>query len=114
MVAVALAPVQAEFGVTRGDASLPYTLTMLGFGLGGIVMGRLADRFGVVVPVSIGALGLVQIAATAIVALVAASLADSFDVPAVRGAVVAWAVVWFVLGYALYATVFGTHSTGSA
>ncbi len=56
----------------------------------------------------IGMLGLVQIAATAIVALFAASLADSFDVPAVRGSVVAWAVVWFVLGYALYATVFGT------
>src|SRR3990170_7338056 len=57
-MAVALAPVQAEFGVTRGDASLPYTLTMLGFGIGGIVMGRLADRFGVVVPVTVGALGL--------------------------------------------------------
>ena len=57
-IAVALAPVQAEFGVSRGDASLPYTLTMLGFGIGGIVMGRLADRFGVVVPVIIGALGL--------------------------------------------------------
>ena len=38
-MAVALAPVQAEFGVTRGDASLPYTLTMLGFGFGGIVLG---------------------------------------------------------------------------
>ena len=57
-IAVALAPVQAEFGVTRGDASLPYTLTMLGFGIGGILMGRLADRFGVVVPVMIGAVGL--------------------------------------------------------
>jgi len=57
-IAVALAPVQAEFGVTRGDASLPYTLTMLGFGIGGILMGRIADRFGVVVPVVIGALGL--------------------------------------------------------
>ena len=55
----------------------------------------------------IGLLGLAQIAATAVVALVAASLADSFDVPAVRGHVLAWAVVWFVLGYALYATVFG-------
>jgi MFS family permease len=57
-IAVALAPVQAEFGVTRGDASLPYTLTMLGFGIGGILMGRLADRFGVMVPVMIGAFGL--------------------------------------------------------
>jgi len=49
---------QAEFGASRGDASLPYTLTMLGFGFGGILMGRLADRFGVVVPVTIGALGI--------------------------------------------------------
>jgi ABC-2 type transport system permease protein len=31
----------------------------------------------------------------------------SVDVPAVRGSVLAWAVVWFVLGYALYATVYG-------
>ena len=56
----------------------------------------------------IGLLGLVQITATALVALLAASLTDSFDVPAVRGTVIAWAVVWFVIGYALYATVFGT------
>ena len=54
IVTVALPPIQAEFGVGRSDASLPYTLTMIGFGLGGILMGRLADRFGVVVPVLIG------------------------------------------------------------
>ena len=53
-MAVALAPVQAEFAAARGDASLPYTLTMIGFGLGGIFMGRLADRFGVIVPVLLG------------------------------------------------------------
>jgi len=58
--------------------------------------------------VGIGLLGLAQIAAIAVVALVAASLTDSFDVPAVRGSVLVWAVVWFVLGYALFATVFGT------
>ena len=57
-VVVALPPVQAEFGVARADAALPYTLTMIGFGIGGIVMGRLADRFGVAVPVVIGAFGL--------------------------------------------------------
>lgn len=54
IVTVALPPVQAEFSVDRSDASLPYTLTMIGFGLGGILMGRIADRFGVVVPVVIG------------------------------------------------------------
>jgi ABC-2 type transport system permease protein len=57
--------------------------------------------------VGIGLLGLGQVAATAIVALVAASLTDSFDVPAVRGSVLAWAVVWFLLGYMLFATVYG-------
>ena len=49
-VVVALPSVQAEFGVARGGASFPYTLTMIGFGIGGVVMGRLTDRFGIVVP----------------------------------------------------------------
>jgi MFS family permease len=57
-VAVVLPAVQAEFGVARADASLPYTLLMIGFGIGGLVMGRLADRFGVMVPVLIGSAGL--------------------------------------------------------
>src|SRR5215208_1349400 len=57
-VPVVLPAIQREFGVARADASLPYTLTMIGFGLGGILMGRLADRFGVLVPVGTGALGL--------------------------------------------------------
>jgi MFS family permease len=57
-VIVALPAVQAEFGVGRSAASLSYTLTMVGFGLGGILMGRLSDRFGIVVPVVGGALGL--------------------------------------------------------
>ncbi|MEO8306045.1 MAG: MFS transporter [Betaproteobacteria bacterium] len=56
--AVALPQIQAEFGASRSDASLPYTLTMIGFGFGGILMGRLADRYGVMVPVLIGAVTL--------------------------------------------------------
>jgi MFS family permease len=58
LVAVVLPSVQAEFGVARADASLPYTALMVGFGTGGLLMGRLADRFGVMVPVLIGAAGL--------------------------------------------------------
>jgi len=57
-MSVALPLVQADFQVARGDASFPYTLTMVGFGLGGILMGKLADRFGVMVPLLIGAVGL--------------------------------------------------------
>jgi ABC-2 type transport system permease protein len=56
----------------------------------------------------IGVLGLAQVVAVAVVALVAVALVEEVDVPAVRGGVLTWAVVWFVLGYALYATVFGT------
>ena len=55
----------------------------------------------------IGLLGLAQIGVTALAALVAAAAVRSVDVPAVRGPVLAWALVWFVLGYALYATVYG-------
>lgn len=57
-LSVVLPQVQADFGVDRAAASLPYTLTMVGFGIGGILMGRLADRFGVMVPLMIGAVGL--------------------------------------------------------
>ena len=55
---VALPAVQADFGVARGEASLAFTLTMFGFGIGGVVMGRLADRFGIVVPGILGAVAL--------------------------------------------------------
>ncbi|MCW1930977.1 MFS transporter [Pararhodobacter zhoushanensis] len=54
---IALLPaVQAEFGGGRGDASVPYTLTMAGFALGNLVLGRVVDRFGVSVALSLAAL----------------------------------------------------------
>ena len=53
---VALPAVQADFGVARADASLPYTLGMLGFGIGAVAIGGLVDRFGIVAPVIAGAL----------------------------------------------------------
>jgi len=55
---VALPAVQAGFGATRAEASLPYTLTMIGFAFGGVLNGRLADRFGILVPLLIGAAAL--------------------------------------------------------
>jgi MFS family permease len=57
-VVVVLPAVQAEFGVDRAGASLPYTLVTLGLVAGGVLMGRLADRFGVVVPAVIGSVSL--------------------------------------------------------
>ena len=58
IMAVVLPSVQAEFGVARADASLPYTLMMVGFGIGGIFMGRLADRHGLFRVLLLGACGL--------------------------------------------------------
>jgi MFS family permease len=54
-VVVALPNVQAEFGVARGAASFPYTMTMICFGIASIFMGRLADRIGIFIPLVIGA-----------------------------------------------------------
>jgi MFS family permease len=54
-VVVVLPTVQAEFGTLRSGASLPYTCAMLGFAFGSVVMGKVADRYGISVPVAIGA-----------------------------------------------------------
>ena len=47
-VVVVLPGVQAEFGASRGAVSLAFTLSMLGFGLGGVATGKITDRFGIV------------------------------------------------------------------
>jgi MFS family permease len=49
-VVVTLPAIQAEFGVDRSDASLPYTATLFGFGIGSLLMGRVVDRFGIAAP----------------------------------------------------------------
>jgi MFS family permease len=62
---VALPAVQAELGGTRAEVSLPFTASMLGFGVGCVLLGRVVDRFGIVVPIAVTGvlLGLGYIAA---------------------------------------------------
>jgi len=64
-VVVVLPVVQGEFGATRGAVSLAFTLTMLGFGSGGVLTGKITDRFGIVMAItlSIGLLALAYIGA---------------------------------------------------
>ena len=57
-VVVALPKVQADFEGTRGAASLAYTLAMVGFGFGGVLTGRLTDRFGIIPAMAMGILSL--------------------------------------------------------
>jgi MFS family permease len=58
IVPVVLPAVQTEFGIARAQAVLPYSLMMICFGFGGLMMGRIADRFGVMVPLLIGGTGI--------------------------------------------------------
>ena len=53
---VLLPEIQGHFGVDRSDASLPYTVAMIGIMVGNVVMGRMVDKFGVVVPTLVSAL----------------------------------------------------------
>lgn len=46
-IIVIMPAVEAEYGGSRAMASLPYTLTMIGFGTGNYVLGRAVDRFGI-------------------------------------------------------------------
>jgi MFS family permease len=55
---VALPFVQADFGISRAEVALPYTLAMTGFALGGVAMGRLCDSFGLAVAIMLGSLAL--------------------------------------------------------
>lgn len=51
---VVLPTIQEAFDVDRGGASFPYTATLVGFAIGGVIMGRLADRFGILAPLLLG------------------------------------------------------------
>ncbi|WP_063692455.1 MFS transporter [Bradyrhizobium stylosanthis] len=47
-IVVMIPAVQTEFAATRGAVSLAFTLMMFGFGLGGVIAGKITDRFGIV------------------------------------------------------------------
>ncbi len=55
-VVVVLPAVQAEFSIDRGEASLPYTMTMIGFAVGNVLIGRVIDRVGFMLPAIVAAL----------------------------------------------------------
>jgi len=56
---VILPSVQAAFGIDRADATIPFTMGMAGFAAGNALLGRLADRHGIIAAIllSIACLG---------------------------------------------------------
>src|SRR5467141_1410402 len=99
-VVVVLPVVQAEFGATRGAVSLAFTLTMLGFGVGGVATGRVTDRFGIVVAMalSISFLGLAYVLAglsTTLWQFIAVHVLIGLGTSATFGPLMAEASHWF-------------------
>jgi MFS family permease len=98
---VVLTAVQTDFAVARADASLPYTLSMFGFAFGGVLMGRLADRLGVLVPVVFGtivlAIGFIGAGlAPGLMPFALAYLVIGFGASATFGPLMADMSQWFV------------------
>jgi MFS family permease len=120
-VIVVLPAVQAEFGVARGAASLPYTITMVCFGFGGILMGRLADKVGILLPVAGGAvvLGLGYFVASQATTLGQFALAQGLLVGAASSAtfapIIADTSLWFTRhrGIAVAVIASGSYIAGT-
>src|SRR5437899_1403845 len=99
-VVVVLPVVQAEFGATRGAVSLAFTLTMLGFGLGGVATGKITDRFGIVaaMALSISFLGFAYVLAglsTTLWQFIAVHVLIGLGTSATFGPLMAEASHWF-------------------
>jgi MFS family permease len=119
-IIVVMPAIQAEFGVDRAAASLPYTLTMAGFAFGNMAIGRVVDRFGVTTAL-IGAALLIAAATAAaalspsVLVLSALQLLIGFGTAASFGPLIADISLWFLKrrGIAVAITASGNYLSGA-
>jgi len=100
-VVVVMPAVQAEFGVDRADASLPYTLTMIGFALGNLFFGRVIDRYGatramIAAAILMGAATALAALSPSVWVLVAVQFVIGFGTASGFGPLVADVSQWFL------------------
>ena len=119
IVVVVLPVVQAEFGIARADASLPYTLTMAGFAVGNLVIGRAVDRYGISVSLIGGTISVASGFALAALSgsvpvMTASHLLIGFGTAACFGPLIADISHWFVRhrGIAVAITASGNYLSG--
>ncbi|WP_343116560.1 MFS transporter [Ostreiculturibacter nitratireducens] len=119
-IVLILPSVQAEFGVDRADASLPYTLTMVGFALGNYFIGRAVDRFGVTrsligAAITIAAGNALAAASHSVTMLAAAQLVVGFGTAASFGPLIADVSQWFMRrrGIAVALVASGNYLSGA-
>ncbi|HRD77655.1 MAG TPA: MFS transporter, partial [Hyphomicrobiaceae bacterium] len=101
-VVVVLPTVQDAFGIARNGASFPYAMSMIGYAVGGYVMGRLADRVGIMIPILIGCVSLFagfilisQVTSIVQFAIVQGVMIGFFGSAAVFGPLMADISMWF-------------------
>ncbi|HMN70528.1 MAG TPA: MFS transporter [Rhodoblastus sp.] len=119
-IVVIMPKVQADFGVARAAASMPYTLSMVGFAGGAMLLGRWADRAGIVLPLCVSA---VLLAAGFVIAglapgieiFTAAHLLVGFGAAVGFGPLIADISHWFVrrLGLAVVVVASGNYVGGA-
>ena len=119
-IIVVMPAVQADFGVDRADAALPYTMTMVGFALGNFLMGRIVDRFGITLALILAAVviaaGMGASAISPSVFLLAvAQLAVGLGTAASFGPLMADVSQWFLKrrGIAVAITASGNYLSGA-
>ncbi|SPF79617.1 MFS transporter [Pseudoprimorskyibacter insulae] len=99
-IIVVMPDVQAEFGAGRAVSSLPYAVTMIGFAIGNLIIGRAVDRWGMAVSLFLAA-GLMAAGyvvashSPSLVALSAAQLAIGFGTSACFGPLISDISQWF-------------------
>ncbi len=54
----------------------------------------------------IGVLGVAQVVLIGVVAITVMTIQDTFEMPAAAGSVLAWAFVWYILGFSFYAVAY--------
>ncbi|MGB7242696.1 MAG: MFS transporter [Sulfitobacter sp.] len=120
VIVVIMPAVQAEFGVGRAEATMPYTLTMIGFALGNFVIGRAVDRFGVSWALIVAACGIaagfiLAIFSPSIAILSLAQLLVGFSSAVGFGPLMADISHWFVRrrGIAVAITASGNYLSGA-
>ncbi len=119
-IIVIMPAVQAEFATARAAASMPYTLTMVGFALGNLFIGRTVDRFGVTTAL-IGAATIITLGYAAaalsgsILMLSALQFVIGFGTAASFGPLIADISHWFYRrrGIAVAITASGNYLSGA-
>ncbi|MEQ9257833.1 MAG: MFS transporter [Roseovarius sp.] len=119
-IIIVMPAMQAEFGVERADASLPYTFTMIGFALGNFLVGRIVDRFGITTALIMAAAtisgGMAASAMSPSVAILAvAQIVVGFGTAASFGPLIADVSLWFLRrrGIAVAIAASGNYLSGA-